>query len=615
MLFMIWKKTQPYQVKRCVSTKNNFRLGSYFVLFISPLNKLSNNRKGMVLQMKFVDMPYKRPDFNQICENLSDITRKFQQATSAEEQLALLKAVEDISIEYGTMASIGYVRNTINTLDAFYEEERKICDKNQPTISEKYQEFSKAVVNSKFRPQLEEKYGKIYFVNIEMELKSFSPEIIPLVQEENALKAQYQKLYASAKIDFDGKVLNVAQLGPYKQSQDRAVRKAATIAEATFFDENRAQFDEIFDKLVKNRTQQAKKLGFDNFVELGYLRQMRNCYSAEDVAVFRKEVVKHIVPLTEEIKRKQAERIGVSDFKFYDNTFRFKDGNADPQGTPDELLAAGLKMYTEMSPETADFIKLMFDMDLFDVLAKEGKAPGGYCTSFPAYHCPFIFSNFNGTAGDVDVLTHEAGHAFASYIADKEIEILDLHSNSKEVAETHSMSMEFLTQPWHELFFKDKTQKYELSHAEDALLFIPYGCMVDHFQEIIYSNPDLTPEQRNEKWAELEKMYRPYIDFADVPFYNRGAGWQRQLHVYIYPFYYIDYCLAQTMALQFWVAAMNNRDEAWQRYLKFVKQGGTKTFVELVESVDMMSPLKEGTLPIISGKIQNWLDEQYKVVC
>ena len=340
---------------------------------------------------------------------------------------------------------------------------------------------------------------------------------------------QYQKLCASAKIEFDGKVCNLSQLGPYQQSPDRAVRKAAAQAYGKFFDDHQQELDELFDKLVKNRTEQAHTLGLSNYVEMAYLLQTRNCYGPKEVANFRRQVVEEIVPVNNEIKARQAKRIGVEGMQVYDNTYFFPDGNPLPHGTPDELMQAGKQMYTEMSPETAEFIRVMFDHDLFDVLSKEGKAMGGYCTSLPLYHVPFIFANWNGTAGDVDVLTHEAGHAFADFMADKCIPHLDLRDPTMEVCESHSMSMEFLTAPWHHLFFREDTDKYELFHAESAMTFIPYGCQVDHFQESVYLHPEWTPAERNDEWNRLEKLYRPHLDNREVNFYNRGAGWQRQL--------------------------------------------------------------------------------------
>lgn len=558
--------------------------------------------------MKFSEMPYRRPDKDELLAKAAELTEKFRNAESAQEQLDLIRAFDKAGEEFSTMSEICYIRNSIDTRDEFYNQEQEFFDNTAPLIREKLQEFTHAMVESRFRPELEKELGEVVFINAEMELKSFSPEIIPLMQEEAALRTRYQKLYASARIPFDGKECTVAQLGPYKQSPDREVRRAAIRAEGGFFDEHREEFDEIFDKLVKNRTEQAKKLGFDNFVPLGYLRRMRNCYTPADVAVFRRQIVEDIVPIVNKIKENQRKRIGVDSLKFYDQSFVFPDGNAKPHGTPDELLAAAKRMYEEMSPETAEFIDKMFEMELFDVLAKEGKAPGGYCNELSGYGVPFVFSNFNGTSADVDVLTHEMGHAFAGYTAFRTLPYSMNRQPSMEGAETHSMSMEFLTSPWHHLFFKEDTAKYQLSHAEDALIFLPYGTMVDHFQEIIYSNPDLSPEERNQEWAKLEKIYRPYLDFEDLPFYSRGAGWQRQLHIYLYPFYYLDYCMAQTVALEFFSLHLDDPETAWKKYLAFVRMGGTKTFTELVKAVGLKTPLDEGALGEIAKHIDAWLD-------
>ena len=558
--------------------------------------------------MKFSEMPYRRVE-KAVLDQISRLTERLTCASSAEEAEKIFMESEAISTEVQTMMNLCYIRSTIDTTDEFYAAEQEYNDELTPLLTEKSQEFSKALCASPFRRELEKKWGTLLFTNAELSMKGFAPELVPLLQEENALTSQYQKLYASAKIDFDGKVLTVAQLAPYKQSADRAVRKAAYEAEGSFFDANREQFDEIYDKLVKNRTAQAKKLGYENYLELGYIRLNRNCYGPVDVARFRRQVVESMVPVVAEIKKAQAKRIGIADMKFYDDNFFYPDGNATPQGTPEELLAAGEKMYTEMSPETAEFAKLLFGNELFDVLAKPGKAPGGYCTSLPAYKAPFIFSNFNGTAGDVDVLTHEAGHAFADYVAARTIPILDLRSPTMEGCETHSMSMEFFTAPWHRLFFKEQTEKYEVSHAEDALIFIPYGSMVDHFQELMYTHPEMTPEERNETWLKLERQYRPYLDFEDLPFYSRGAGWQRQLHIYQYPFYYVDYCLAQSMALQFWMEAVKDWNAAWKKYLKFVGMGGTQTFVDLIRESGLLSPLDDGSIAKIVEPVSKWLKE------
>jgi len=323
---------------------------------------------------------------------------------------------------------------------------------------------------------------------------------------------------------------------------------------------------------------------------------------------FREQVKKDLVPIVTKIKKEQAKTIGVDNLMLYDNSTFYLDGNPKPAGTPEDILAAGKKMYEEMSPETNEFINFMYDNELLDVLAKEGKAVGGYCITIPDYKAPFIFSNFNGTAGDVEVLTHEAGHAFADYTV-RNFELEENKNPSMESCETHSMSMEFFAWPWLDLFYKEDTKRAKLTHLKGALIFIPYGCIVDEFQHIVYDNPDMTPAQRHEAWADLERQYRPYIDMTGVPFYSEGRGWQRQLHIYHYPFYYIDYCLAQTESLIFRGLSQNDYKDAWDRYMKFVKEGGKKTFVELCEVAGIKTPFEDGALREIAVSTEKWLEE------
>lgn len=563
--------------------------------------------------MKFSEMPYVRPDMDAVLAEYSQLIRQFESASSAQEQMDCFRRSETLESHFYTMATICEIRNSVNTRDAFYEAEQEFFNDNIPSFNEKRTDFFKAMLASPFRKELEQELGTLLFANMETKIKGFSPEIIPLIQEENRLQTQYQKLYASAQVECCGKICTIPQLTPYKQDPDPAVRRAAYEAEGRFFDEHRDEFDGIYDKLVKNRTEQARRLGFSSFVELGYIRQNRNCYGLKDVAEYRRQLLKDWVPVVCSIKEEQRKRIGgpvPGKMKFYDDTFLFPDGNAVPQGTPEEILEAGRTMYTEMSPETAEFIQMMFDMELFDVISKDGKAPGGYCAGIADYECPYIFSNFNGTAGDVDVLTHEAGHAFAYYLMGKEIPCHALRENTAEVAETHSMSMEYLTAPWHHLFFGNQTQKYERAHRENALSFVPYGTEVDLFQEIIYSHPDMTPEERNQTWLEIDRQFRPYLDYEDLPFYSRGAGWQAKLHFYMCPFYYLEYCLAGIAALEFWILSLKDREEAWKRYLAFVRQGGKKTFTGLLESVGMQSPMEEGCLGQVASAVKAWLDEQ-----
>ena len=559
--------------------------------------------------MKFSEMPYTRPNLEEIQKEAALFLERITAARSAQEQIDAYLAYEEMSKQVGTNCSLAYVRHTINTKDAFYEKESDYIDEISPALQEMDQKINLALLHSSFRPQLEERFGALLFKNLEISVRCMKPKIMELMQEENRLTSEYQKLYASAMVEWEGEMLPLPKLGPFAQSPDRAVRKAACQVKGQWFEDHREQLDELYDKLVKNRDKQGKAMGYENYIPLAYDRLGRNCWGPGECAAFRDQIASDMVPIVAQVKEEQARRIGVDRLKFYDDALMFPDGNAKPQGTPDEILAAGREMYRELSPETAEFIDFLYDGELLDVLSKEGKAPGGYCTSLPIYQAPFIFSNFNGTAGDVNVLTHEAGHAFAFYRAARKGYLSSLMSPTMEGCETHSMSMEFLTAPWHEKFFGPATRKYEIGHCEDSLIFIPYGCMVDEFQHIMYERPELTPDARNEIWLELEKKYRPWIDYEDLPSYSRGARWQQQLHIYMNPFYYIDYCMAQTMAFQFWMASLADREGAWKRYLAFVDLGGTRTFEDLVRGAGMKLPYAPGCIREIGEAISKWIDE------
>ena len=558
--------------------------------------------------MKFSQMPYKRLDYEETNAKYHALLEKFKAAANLEECFAAYKEIDDFNKYVDTMFSLSYIRNSLDTTDEFYSGERDYLDEIGPQLEEAGQAISLALLESPFRKDLEAKWGKLMFVNTELELKTFSPEIIEDLQEENRLTTEYDKLIASAQIEFDGKTLTLAEMGPYGEDPDREVRKSASQVVSAWYMSHAKRLDEIFDELVKVRTRIAKKLGHDKFTQVGYYRMQRNCYDQEMVAKFREGVVKYIVPVAARLKEEQAKRIGVDALTNYDDGFKYPDGNPKPVGTPDDIFAHGKKMYQELSAETAEFFDFMLEGELFDVLTRPGKAAGGYCSSLPLYKAPFIFANFDGTSGDIDVLTHEAGHAFADYVA-RDIYPSDLQDYSSETAEVHSMAMEFFTWPWMEGFFGDTVKKYYLSHLAGALCFIPYGTMVDEFQHHIYEKPEMTPEERNSLWMELEAKYRPWLKLDEIQFYAEGRHWQRQLHIYEVPFYYIDYCLAQIIALSFWAENQRNSAAAWAKYRRLVGFAGTKTFVELVTDSGLPTPFVADNLKIVADAAMEWLDK------
>jgi M3 family oligoendopeptidase len=557
--------------------------------------------------MKFSDMPYARPDLDEVKSAAASLISRMKTAATADECFAVYRDFDEFTNDHWTTVSLARIRHSLDTTDAFYNEEKNYWDAASPQIQELYQAFVLALLESPFRKEMEAEWGSLMFVNAEMELKTFKPEIIPLLQDENALSSQYDKIIAQAQIEFDGKSLTLAQIRPYCENPDRAVRKSATEAIAGWYSTKTAEIDEIFDKLVKIRTQIARELGFDNFIPLGYLRMQRNCYDQDMVARFREGVAGHIVPVVTGLKEAQAARIGVGSIKVYDQSFEYTDGNAMPIGTPDDIFAHGRKMYHVLSPETAEFIDFMMDNGLFDVLTRPGKSAGGYCASLPKYKSPFIFANFNGTAGDIDVFTHEAGHALASYAA-RDIYPSALQNYTYEIAEIHSMSMEFFTWEWMEGFFGAQTAKYYNSHLTKALAYLPYLSMIDEFQHMVYQNPGATAADRNRYWLELEAKYRPWLDIGDTPYYSEGLHWHSLTHIFRVPFYMIDYCLAQVVALNFWTEHQTCRKSAWDRFMRLISHAGTKTFLDLLESVDMPGPFDPRNIKAVADSALKWLD-------
>ena len=559
--------------------------------------------------MKFSEMPYARPDLNELKQKLQALTEQLKAAPDYAHAHEAFLAQQKLTRHIDTLATLSSVRNSIDTRDKFYDAEEAFWNAAGPELQACSDAWQGAMLESPFRKDFAAQYGDLMFVNAEIARKTFSPAIMEELKQENQLVQDYQKLIASAQIGFDGSTYTISQLSPFKNSPDDAVRLAAWKAEGAWYKAHQPELDEIYDKLVKLRDAMGRKLGYDGFTQLGYYRMGRNCYTKEDVEKFRAAVVKYVVPVASSIYQEQAVRLGKTyPMNFADNALMFRSGNPKPCGTPEQILAQGKHFYEELSPETGAFFNTMLDNELLDVLSTPGKRAGGYCTSLGDYHVPFIFANFNGTQHDVEVVTHEAGHAFAAWLNRDRIPQSYIWP-SLEACEVHSMSMEFFAWPWAEGFFGGDTRKFRYSHLVGALTFIPYGTMVDHFQHIVYEKPEMTPQERHAVWKELLGVYMPWVKLGDaIAFYGDGEGWQRQLHIYVNPFYYIDYCLAQTVALQFWALLQKDKDDAWQHYMAYTKQGGSRVFTQLLAHAGLQSPFGESCLRGVCETAKAWLD-------
>lgn len=559
--------------------------------------------------IKVKDLPYERYDVKNLEKAVETFESVAATAKNAQQVYDSYQFIIEEKERFETASSLCYTRYTLNTRDEFYLKEQEYYDELGPVAVNLVNRTSDVLLKSRFRDELEEMFPVTFFKNLECDTKSHSQDTVTDEQEENALVTEYSQLMSQIAVDWNGEKKPISYVRGFMENSDRNVRKSACEAIGKALEANSNQLDDIYDRLVKVRHRIAKKLGYDNFVQLGYYRMGRIDYDEEDVKRFRKNVLDDIVPVVKELKRKIAKELGIVDFKFYDD-FVIDRKMPRPFVRGNEILVAAQQMYHEMNKNIGAFMDRMLAAEAFDVESRDGKWGGGYATSFDTFKQPFILANFNGSSGDVDVVTHEFGHAFAFdyYLRRKDHSV---SIGSSETAETHSMSMEFLCWRFMNKFFKSPDD-YKYKHLADALSFIPYGVIVDEFQHIVYENPDMTPEQRNSVYLELERKYRPYLSYEGIPYLDKGTRWQFQMHIYEMPFYYIDYCLAQVIALEFLVLSRKDYDKALSTYVEHVKRGGMYPFNTLVKMAGLNSPFGKGALREIAAESEKILTEVHK---
>ena len=558
---------------------------------------------------KFSTLEYKRPDFEGLSSLAVQATERIKNAASYEDVKKVMAEMEAKTNDFMTDCTIASIRHTLDTTDTFYEKEDEYINNTYPTIMPQMLAVDDALMNSKFRGDIEKEYGRQYFAQKELQKKTFCEANIPLMQQESKLTNEYQKIMATAEIPFDGKTLNLYGVQKYFEHEDRQMRKAAVKAYSDFYHQHEERLEQIWDELIKIRNQMGKNLGYDNFIPVGYMQQGRTDYGQKEVESFREQVRTVLVPLCEKLYEAQAKRLGINDFAFYDEKRVFPDGNAVPAGDDDFMVEQARKMYHEISPETGEFIDFMIEHELMDLKNKPGKAATGYMTFLPRYQAPFVFSCFNQTIFDMQVLTHELGHAFAGYMAMRSQPIADYYSESTDIAEIHSMSMEQFSYPYAERFFGDQADKFRFAHLQDAITFVPFGVAVDEFQHICYANPKLTPKERTLEWKKLEEKYMPWRKYDADDFFDRGGFWYHKLHIYLYPFYYINYTLTTMGAMEFKKKEKEDHETAWADYLNLCKCGGSMSYLETLKYANLSNPFEEGSVERAIGVARDELME------
>ncbi|MBQ8074055.1 MAG: M3 family oligoendopeptidase [Clostridia bacterium] len=559
----------------------------------------------------FREMPYTRPDLTAFAAKKQAAAEALRGAKSyAEARKAYFdQQAEEDRLE--TLFSIAYVRNTIDTQDAFYEAEVKWLQEELARMVPLDKACMEALAGCPFRKDFEAEFGPQLFRQVDASLKTTDERLIPDLIREGELRQAYQKDSALATTDFRGEKVNFYGLLKHMESTDREERKEAFHAWAALYERISPKLDAQYDELTALRGRMARTLGFPSYTEMAYLQRGHFDYTQDDTAAFRKQIREIVTPAVAALRERQRIRLGLDRLCYYDEALLFPEGNANPEGTTEELVAKAQAMYREMSPETGEFFDFMVKYHLFDLETRPGKRMGGYMTSFPDYQAPFIFSNFNGTSADVDVLTHEAGHAFQGYLAMRSIPVSALSGSTAEINETHSMSMEHFAYPWMHLFFGEKSEQYRTGHLIGALSVLPYMCVVDEFQHRVYAQPEMTAKDRRRVWREIEKVYMPWRDYDGVAFLEEGGFWMQKQHIFLYPFYYLEYALAQMNAFQYYGRMKENRAQAWQDYLTLCRAGGTKGYFDLLEVGRLKNPFREGTVEQSVRHVIEELKERY----
>ncbi len=564
--------------------------------------------KSILMQVS--EISYQRPNIEVIQKNIESLCTKFEKADSAKTQLEVVKQINDLRLEFETASGIVGLRYDLNTLDEFYEQEMAFLNSIWPQFMASLRPYYQLLLQSRFKAELQQDLGKHLFHLAQYLVESVNEKTVSVDQKINELEVQYGKIQSQAMLTFRNAQYPLSAIMPFFEDKDRSVRKEAHDIFNAFLESKQNEYSSIFDKMVQLRHQKAQMLGFENYIDFAY---QPNDYNRKQISTFNKLVQKYFLPIRTRLHKRKIKRLGFEEYKYYD-TIQFKNGSPKLQVIDKELFSTTQQMYTELSPETDVFFQFMQENELLDVEIREGKYPGAYHRPIPKYGLPFILANFNGTNQDFHTLTHELGHAFQYYQTQKSgIKQFEYQFPLADIAEIHSIGMELFTWKWYPLFFKEDTKKYQFGKISQLLGVIVSCCKGEDFQQFIYQNPTASTDQRNQKWIELGQQYYPYIDqntcYYGSSYLKSGQDWHENMHIFLYPFYMVDYSLAALCAMQFWMRLDKDWDGAWQDYLRLCNAGGTGSFFELLDLANLRSPFDENVIREIAEFLNDWLEK------
>ncbi|WP_153798868.1 M3 family oligoendopeptidase [Foetidibacter luteolus] len=501
-----------------------------------------------------------------------------------------LKDMSEVEAAVSEDACWRQIKMTCDTTDKSLEEAfTYFCMEIQPKLQPYADKLNRKLVDNEFTQQLDKDKYFTYLRSVKKSIDLFREANIPLQAELSVMQQQYGVISGRMTVEVKGQEYTLQQASKFLEDHDRALREEVYRKIQERRQQDKATLHDLYTQLVAKRDQVAKNAGFANYRDYKFVELGRFDYTREDCLQFHEAVKLHVLPLVASIQQRKKEKLGL-------DTLRPWDTEAEPEGVMPlhpfeggrELLAKTEKCFEELNPFFANCLRKMDELKHFDLDSRKGKAPGGYNCPLAESGAPFIFMNAAGQMGDVTTMVHEGGHAIHSFLAHP-LELSAFKEYPMEIAEVASMAMELFSMNHWEAFFDnaEDLKRAKEHQLERVITIFPWIATIDKFQHWVYENPAHTIEERTEKWMEiLNEFSTNTIDFSGLEEY-RKTGWQRQLHLFEVPFYYIEYGIAQLGAIGMWMQYQQNPQEALQNYINALSLGGTKTLPQLYEAAGL----------------------------
>ncbi len=479
------------------------------------------------------------------------------------------------------------IKMTCDTTDKSLEEAfNYFCMEIQPKMQPYADALNKKLIQSPYTKELNQDLYFTYLRSVKKNIELFREENIPIQAELSVLQQQYGTIAGKMTINFREQEYTLQQAAKFLEDEDRLVREEVYRKVQERRLQDKESMHDLFSSLIQKRNQMALNAGFANYRDYKFVELGRFDYTKEDCFQFHEAIKLHVLPLIDKIYARKKKKLGLAVLKPWDT-------EAEPAGTKPlrpftdgkDLFEKSVTCFEQLNPFFASCLKKMNDLKHFDLESRKGKAPGGYNCPLAESGAPFIFMNAAGQMGDVTTMVHEGGHAIHSFLAHP-LALSAFKEYPMEIAEVASMSMELFTMNhWQSFFDNEEDLNRAKEHQlERTITIFPWIAIIDKFQHWVYENPNHTIEQRTHTWKEIVKEFSTdSIDYSGLDAF-RAIGWQRQLHLFEVPFYYIEYGIAQLGAIGMWMQYQKNPSTALENYMNALSLGGTKTLPALYEA-------------------------------